>query len=182
VGGWHRDGTSAEGSLKVGTRSLAVGAKFEKLLSPGTSFGLSASFQGIPSLEMIVTRLISRSTQVGCALALNPGGVTLKLRTTRWGHTFSLPLILFTELTAHNAAIGLLVACGTALAAQYGVLVPRQRLKEQRKKERIRKESQERVAEAKREAERDLMLMETKLARRIDAEERVNGPLVSLRV
>ncbi|KAJ3036554.1 hypothetical protein HDV00_002576 [Rhizophlyctis rosea] len=173
-------GSQLNGDVTTGVQQSSVQLSFMKSLPKGvkgrasvvlsTAAGLQVTFAG----EKRVSEHSRLEIGVTCASA---GGTTLRLRLSRLGQKFVMPIILSPQLDWKLAIWASVLPVSTAVAIDWLYLGPRRKRDLAEKLAHIREENAEALAQRKKEAEEAIRLMKDSLTRKMEAE-RKNGLII----
>ncbi|RKP08280.1 hypothetical protein THASP1DRAFT_29913 [Thamnocephalis sphaerospora] len=174
-GGGHtvelQTGLSESHAVAEYTRKVRDGAKLRFSLTLSTNAGVSASVGG----DARVTDHTKLGLSVECALA---GGVTLRLRASRFGQRVTVPLLLSPYFYPRIAFFSCLIPGLSVYALDKLYLHPRRLKARSEKVAAMREEHAAYLAERKRDAENAIRLMEASVHRRADQEKACGGLVI----
>ncbi|KAI8915037.1 hypothetical protein BC831DRAFT_488500 [Entophlyctis helioformis] len=138
-----------------------------------------ASTGGGVRLSVTTDRRIDRNTRVGMGIHCgSSGGVSLRLRVSRLGQRFSIPIFLSSDPNFRLAFFAFTIPLLTGMAADRLVLYPWRQQRIAKSIERVRIENAEALDERRRDGMQAIDLMRESVARRVEMEESRNGLVI----
>lgn len=188
-------GCSASLQVKQAEISTSVSANYQ--LSDRTTVALSAGLDnnlallqnrtsGQTSLALLnswhlaghAERTISQLTKAHLGFTLAPHGVFLTAGFTRFGQTFSVPIMLNHYPTLQTGLTAVFAPLVLGFFLEAILLEPRRRRKRVAQEEKRRKEQEAQVAAAKARAQADCRLMQEEVNRKREVEESKGGLVI----
>ncbi|KAJ3042827.1 hypothetical protein HK097_001901 [Rhizophlyctis rosea] len=173
-------GSQWNGDVSTGIQGSSVQLSYLRTLPKGVKGRMSVVLSTGMGVQVTVAgerRVTEHSRlEIGVSCAAN-GGTTLRLRLTRLGQKFVVPVILSPQMDLKLAALALILPLGTAFTVDRLLLGPRRKRELAEKLAHIREENAEALAQRKREAEEAIRLMRDSLTRKIESEKR-NGLII----
>ncbi|KAJ3300834.1 hypothetical protein HK104_000027 [Borealophlyctis nickersoniae] len=152
-------------------RMLPKGVKARASVVLSTSMGLQVGLSG----EKKVSKHSRLEIGVTCGAA---GGTSLRIRLSRLGQRFVVPIILSPELDFKLAVWATVLPVCASVALNQFYFGPKRRRQLAQRLEEVRAENAELLAKRKNEAEEAVQLMKDSVLRKAEAEESRNGLVI----
>ncbi|GBG78739.1 hypothetical protein CBR_g27963 [Chara braunii] len=171
--------SALNGDIRLGTSSFGLSASYSRHFS-AVSQGRVSGKLGSSGVEVEIggTRRISDNSTAGMSCAIGLQGILWKLRYTRGGQRFVLPMLLSSTLNPYFALGAVVIPCSLYIVLKTYLLKPYAAKRKQRRLVTSRKENAAKVREVRKSARGAQTLMENVAKRKRSKEEDRQGLVI----